>query len=115
ACGTGYSLYSYGTQYGIDPSFALAVFKHESSFGTHGIARQNLSLGNLRCIQAAACQVGYAAFPVGQAGYKAFYALISGPLYVGAGLTTPEQILQRYAPVADNNDPSGYAADVESS
>ena len=26
-----------------------------------------------------------------------------------------KQILQKYAPVGDNNDPSGYAADVESS
>ena len=48
-------------------------------------------------------------------GYSAFYKLISGPLYVGAGLKTPEQILAKYAPVADNNDPSGYAADVEAS
>src|SRR2546430_14819406 len=33
ACGTGYTLYTYGTQYGIDPAFALAVFKHESNYG----------------------------------------------------------------------------------
>src|SRR5882762_4693397 len=115
ACGTGNSLESYGQQYNVDPAFALAVFKHESGYGNAGVAKQNLSLGNLRCIDGAACQGGYAAFPSWQAGYSAFYKLISGPLYVGAGLTTPEQILQRYAPVADNNDPSGYASDVEAS
>ena len=98
-----------------DSAFALAVFKHESGYGNAGVAKQNLSLGNLRCIEGAACQGGYAAFNSWQDGYSAFYKLISGPLYVGSGLTTPEQILRRYAPVADNNDPSGYAADVESS
>jgi len=113
AAGTGNSLESYGQQYGIDPAFALAVMKHESNYGTAGVARQNLSLGNLRCIEGAACVGGYAAFSSWQQGYSAFYKLISGPLYVGAGLTTPEQILQRYAPAGDNNDPSGYAQDVE--
>jgi len=112
ACGTGYTLYTYGTQYGIDPAFALAVFKHESGYGTAGVARSNLSLGNLRCIPSAACVGGFAAFPSWQAGYSAFYKLISGPLYVGAGLTTPEQILARYAPTADNNDPVAYATAV---
>jgi len=115
ACGTGYTLYTYGSQYSIDPSFALAVFRHESSFGKAGVARENLSLGNLRCIQGYACVNGFAAFPSWQAGYSAFYQLIAGPLYVKAGLVTPEAILAKYAPVADNNDPAGYAADVEAS
>ena len=112
ACGTGNSLESYGQQYGIDPAFGLAVFKHESGFGTAGVARQNLSLGNLRCIPDAACQGGYAAFPSWEQGYSAFYKLISGPLYVGSGLTTPEQILARYAPSGDGNNPVAYAEDV---
>ena len=115
ACGTGYSLESYGQQYGIDPAFALAVMKRESSFGKYGRARRNLSLGNLRCIAGYACNDGFAAFNSWQQGYSAFYKLIAGPLYVGSGLTTPEQIMARYAPRADNNDPSGYAADVEAS
>jgi hypothetical protein len=114
ACGTGTQLYTYGKEYGVDPAFALAVFKHESSYGTAGVARQTLSLGNLRCIPDAACQGGYAAFPSWQSGYSAFYKLISGPLYIGSGLVTPEQILAKYAPTADGNDPSQYAADVES-
>ena len=115
AAGSGNAFTLDSAEYNIDDAFALAVFKHESSYGTAGVAKQNLSLGNLRCIEGAACAGGYAAFPTWQAGYSAFYKLISGPLYVGAGLTTPEQILAKYAPVADNNDPSGYAADVEAS
>jgi len=115
ACGTGNAFTLDSAEYNIDDAFALAVMKHESNYGTAGVARQTLSLGNLRCIPDAACVGGFAAFSSWQQGYSAFYKLISGPLYVGAGLTTPEQILAKYAPVADNNDPSGYAADVEAS
>jgi hypothetical protein len=58
---------------------------------------------------------GYARFNSWQDGYQAFYKLISGPLYVGSGLVTPEQILTKYAPSEDNNNPQQYAADVEQS
>jgi hypothetical protein len=113
AKGTGSSLYAYGTQYGINPAFALAVFKHESNYGTAGVATEMHSLGNLRCIPDAACQGGYAAFPTWQEGYSAFYKLISGPLYVGSGLVTPDQIMPKYAPAADRNDPTQYATAVD--
>ena len=43
------------------------------------------------------------------------YKLIAGPSYVGSGLTTPEAILAKYAPTADNNDPVAYATAVEAS
>jgi hypothetical protein len=49
-----------------------------------------------------------------QEGYSAFYKLIAGPLYVGSGLATPEQIIPKYAPAGDNNNLiTSYAADVE--
>jgi hypothetical protein len=115
AKGTGADLYNLGEQYNIDPAFALAVFKHESNYGTAGMAVQTHSLGNLRCIPDAACDNGYASFNSWQDGYAAFYKLISGPLYVGAGLTTPDQIMGKYAPSSDNNDPVAYATDVEQS
>jgi hypothetical protein len=114
AAGTGADLYTLGVQNNIDPAFALAVFKHESNYGTQGVARQSLSLGNLRCIPDAACVGGYAYFNSWQDGYSAFYKLISGPLYVGNGLTTPETIIPRYAPSGDGNDPSHYISVVES-
>lgn len=115
AQGTGQDLYNLGVQYNIDPAFALAVFKHESNYGKFGVAHTSLSLGNLRCIPGAACVGGYAYFNSWQEGYSAFYKLISGPLYVGAGLTTPDKIMARYAPSGDGNDPVGYASDVEQS
>lgn len=113
ACGTGYTLYQYGTQYGIDPGFALAVFKHESNYGLKGVAASSLSLGNIRCAGYPTCIDGYRSYPSWQAGYSDFYKLISGPLYVQAGLVTPDQIMPRYAPSGDGNNPTAYATDVE--
>jgi len=115
ACGTGYTLYSYGTQYGIDPAFALAVFSHESGFGKSGVASQTKSLGNIRCSDGYACIGGFRAYSSWESSYSDFYKLIAGPAYVGSGLTTPEAILAKYAPTADSNDPVAYAADVEAS
>jgi len=115
ADGTGQDLYNLSQQYNIDDAFSLAVFLHESGYGKNGVAASSLSLGNLRCIDGYSCQGGYAYFPTWQAGYEAFYKLISGPLYVKAGLTTPGQILPKYAPTGDSNDPVAYASDVEES
>ena len=113
ACNTGGSLYSLGQQSNIDPAFALAVFWNESGFGRSGMATETLSLGNLRCIDGAACMNGYAAFSSWQDGYAAFYRLVAGSYYAGAGLTTPETILPKYAPVGDGNSPSHYISVVE--
>jgi hypothetical protein len=114
ATGTGQDLYNLGVQNNIDPAFALAVFFNESNFGKAGMASSTRSLGNLRCIPSAACWDGYASFSSWQDGYSAFYKLISGPLYVGSGLTTPETIIPRYAPSGDGNSPSHYASVVNS-
>ncbi len=113
ALGTGQALYDLGVQYGIDPAFALAFFFHESGFGTQGEARSSLSLGNLRCIPNFTCQDGYAWFPTWEAGFAAWYSLISN-LYVKQwGLTTVSQIIPRYAPPTDNNNDAAYIAAVE--
>jgi len=113
-CGTGADLYSLGQQYNIDSAFALAIFWNESNFGRAGTAQSTHSLGNLRCIDGYACQGGYAAFNSWQDGYRAFYKLISGPYYVGSGLTTPEAIMPKYAPSGDGNSPSHYIYVVNS-
>src|SRR4051794_35619807 len=49
AAGTGQALYDLSKKYGIDDAYALAFFQHESTFGTGGVARATLSLGNIRC------------------------------------------------------------------
>ena len=115
ACGTGNVFTLDSAEYNIDDAFAAGVFKHESSYGTSGIASQTHSIGNIRCSDGYACIGGFRSYPSWQAGIDDWFKLISGPLYVGAGLTTPEQILAKYAPSGDGNDPSGYAQDVEQS
>lgn len=115
ACGTGQDLYNLGQQHNIDPAFALAVFFNESNFGKAGEAAYTRSLGNLRPVDDEAFERdGYAAFYTWQDGYKSFYALISGPVYEGAGLITVESIIPVYAPSGDGNSPSHYISTVES-
>ena len=113
AAGKGQSLYDLGTQYGIDPAFALAFFMHESSFGNQGEATKSLSLGNLRCIPNFRCQDNFAQFDTWEDGFKAWYQLIRN-LYVAEwGLTTVDQIIPRYAPQADNNNEQAYIASLK--
>jgi hypothetical protein len=114
ACGTGADLYNLGVQYNVDSAFALAVFWNESGFGRAGMAASTRSLGNLRCIPSAACWNGYAAFSSWSDGYRAFYKLVSGPVYEGANRTTVESIIPVYAPSGDGNAPSHYIGVVES-
>ena len=113
ACGTGQALYDDGVQYGIDPIFALAFFKHESSYGKYGIAAQNLGLGNIRCSDGYQCNHGFRAYPSWQAGYIDWYKLIS--YYVNTWhKNTVDAIVPTYAPTSEN-DTQGYITSIETS
>jgi hypothetical protein len=112
ACGTGEALYADMVQAGINPAFALAVFWHESHFGTLGVARRTHSLGNIRCTPGwPRCLGGYRWYPDWPASYADFAALLTRE-YFPRGLLTVEQILPVYAPAADGNDPAAYIHDV---
>ncbi|MBX5459257.1 MAG: glucosaminidase domain-containing protein [Thermogemmatispora sp.] len=112
ACGTGDILYDVMVQAGINPAFALAIFWHESHFGTLGVARATHSLGNIRCTPSwSRCLGGYRWYPSWQASYTDFAALLTRE-YFPRGLLTVEQILPVYAPAADNNVPAAYISDV---
>jgi hypothetical protein len=115
AAGKGQELYDLGVKYGIDPAFALAFFMHESTFGTAGMARTTLSLGNLRCIPSVPCNNGYAQFGSWEQGFEAWYKLIRN-LYVAQwGLVTVDQIIPTYAPSSDHNNVNGYVAALKHS
>lgn len=101
ACGTGDSLYTSGVQYGIDPAYALAFFRHESGYGRYGVARTTHGLGNIRCTPGYACQAGFRAYSSWQAGYQDWYKLMV--VYGRAGKQTVETILPTYAPASENN------------
>ncbi len=112
AAGTGQALYDLSLKYGIDDAYALAFFEHESTFGTGGVARATLSLGNIRCSEGYQCIEGYRAYQTWQQGYEDWYRLIR-TLYISQwGLRTVEQIVPKYAP-ASENDVAGYIAAVE--
>jgi hypothetical protein len=113
AQGTGQSLYNLSKHYGIDDAYALAFFKHESRYGTTGIARLTLSLGNIRCSAGYQCIQGYRAYPNWQAGYADWYRLIATTYIAEWHLTTVEQIIPVYAPASDGNDVAGYIAAVK--
>lgn len=112
-CGTGQALYNGGTNSRIDPAYALAFFYHESNFGTKGVARTNLGLGNIRCTDGYACNEGYRAYPSWEAGYNDWYNLISQLYVKDWGLTTVDTIIPKYAPTADNNNEAAYIGNVK--
>ncbi len=113
AAGTGQALYDLSVQSGIDDAYALAFFEHESAFGTTGVARATLSLGNIRCSTGYVCLSGYRAYSSWVAGYADWYHLIRA-LYVNQWhLLTVAQIIPVYAPVGDGNDVPGYIRAVE--
>ena len=108
------SLFANVSQYcGLDPAFVLAFYMHESSFGLSGEARSSLSPGNLRCIPGVKCQDGYAWFDSWQDGLMVQCRLLKNLYVDGWGLTTPEQIIPKYAPAADHNNEAGYEYALE--
>jgi len=103
AAGTGQDMYTLGVEYGIDPVYALAFFKEESSFGTTGVAQVTHSIGNSRCSAGYSCYLGYRAYGSWQEGYQDWYQLIKN-LYIGQwGKSTVEEIIPTYAPPSEND------------
>ena len=114
AVGNGQAFYDLGVKYGVDPAFMLAFYVHESAAGTVGAAVATRSVGNIICAGWAGSCIGrFRAYNSYVQAAEDWYQLITGPLYIGAGLTTPDLITPRYAPSSDNNDPNGYAKTVE--
>src|SRR5262249_1613046 len=106
ACGTGKAMYNDGVQIGIDPVFALAFFKHESSYGKYGIAALNKGLGNIRCSSGYVCKGGFRAYATWEEGYDDWYHLIR--YYIDTWhKNTIDAIVPTYAPSSEN-DTSGY-------
>jgi hypothetical protein len=83
ACGTGQSLYDEGYKHNINAEFALAVFSEGSEFG------------KLPCSPTPACITFHKTW---QNSYKAWYDMIAGPDFVGAGLTSPSAVIAKLNP-----------------
>jgi hypothetical protein len=113
AKGIGATMYRLGVQYGIDPVFALAFFRHESSFGLRGMAITTMSIGNIRCTPGWRCDPsgGYRAYASWAAGVADWYTLIK-EVYIADGRDQVSTIIPKYAPAGDNNDEQAYIASV---
>jgi hypothetical protein len=114
ASGKGESLYNLGIKYGIDPVYALAFFMHESSFGTTGVARKTLSLGNIRATSGYAAYDGYRKYTSWEEGFEDWYRLIKVQYIETWNLSTVDQIIPVYAPSSDHNDVTAYIQSVKS-
>jgi len=86
-----------GQKYGVDPALVVAISGIESSFGKHTFRPHN-AWGWMSGSNWQSWEQGISTVTKG---------LSQG--YIREGLTTPEQIVRKYAPASDGNDESRWA------
>lgn len=116
-------MYNIFKEYGIPAELGLAFFYVESRCGTLGICKQydTKSIGNVRSpenpkyggINISTPQGLYTRYSTWVNGTKDWCERILGPKYVGMGLDTIEEILPKYAPSFDNNNPAAYVNSLQ--
>ena len=110
--------YQESVRTGVDDAFALAFFKHESSYGKTGEVPTTKSIGNIRYTQLCTDKYGgtnhegFCKYPTWKASVTHWYNLIKDG-YVDQGYDTLGEIIARYAPCSENNI-NDYIADVTS-
>lgn len=98
--------------YNLDRAIALAFFRHESTYGTQGIAKRSLNWGNLRSgARAHKQESGFGFYHTWAESLTDWCQLIK-VRYIGRGLLTVRQVLPIYAPSSDGNAPRRYADQV---
>lgn len=113
------------TGYGLDPTFLLAMFNHESSMGKAGVAIITHSWGNTRAPSFGPLPIGETPgrtglFPIFRDwldGCKSTCARLVEPTWVYAGRTSIREIFDHpsgkvWAPAGDLNDPASYLGAV---
>lgn len=115
ATGSGQWFVDYGARYGIDPSYALAVFIHESSAGTNPAwagwitaTQTTHNIGNIVCAGYPTCHGRFRSYRSWEEGIADWYRLIAVEYRDGRGLTSMRDIIPIYAPAADGNDVASY-------
>ena len=91
----------------------MALFWHESHYGTRGMARQTDSVGNMRPLDGQPELNGYRFYRTWQESVDDTYRLLGE--YARHGAPTIATALPVWAPPADGNDVSAYVADVQDS
>ena len=107
---------------GVDPLFLLAIFWHESRFGTVGICAKygTRSPGNTRSSSTGLGEViqtekgRFVRYPSWVEGFRDAAHRLVDPRYpyARAGAVTVEEIIPIWAPRSDGNDPAAYIASV---
>jgi hypothetical protein len=112
--------YSAVVTLGVSPAFILAIFQHESNYGREGFAAVNKSPGNTRSsmtgigILTQTTKGPFIRYPNWAEGFRDLAWRLVKPdyVYVQEGRRTIEQIITRFAPASDGNNPTGYIATV---
>lgn len=121
AAGEAASIYGVVTSYGVDPAVFLAIFQHESSFGTAGVATRTRNPGNLVYTPSAAEFGGvksgrWASFGTWTQGAAATANLLriygAGEIRPGVDTSTVRTLPFVWAPASDNNAPKAYGASL---
>ena len=122
AAGEADSGYDLVVSYSVDPAFALAIFRHESQYGTRGICREydTKNPGNVRTSRLGLGTVietprgRFVKFQSWAEGWRELAYRLVDPTFVYAqrNAITIEQIIPIWAPPADGNAPEAYIQSV---
>lgn len=106
----------------VDPLFALAVFRHESSYGRSGISLvyQTKNPGNTRSSRTGVGEVistergPFVRYPSWEEGFRdlAFRLVDQEFVYAQRGLRTVAEVIPTWAPASDGNAPEAYIQSV---
>ena len=99
-----------GRVLGVDPAVVMAIFHHESVYGTRGMAVLTHSVGNIRPLLGQPSLDGYRYYSSWEQGIDDCFRLLISYARHGAG--TIPQAIPVWAPPSDNNDDGAYIASV---
>lgn len=113
-------MYNAAISQGVDPAVLLAVFGHESSYGSAGIAVGTRNGFGLRFYGndsyggvAGGPGNGWYTFPTWTAGAQHVSELLASGMYGGStSYNTVRTFPARYAPSSDGNNPASYGASL---
>lgn len=105
--GEAQGIYQAALRNGVNPAFVAGLAGAESSFGTAGYARGTKN------------PYGYGVYlnkryPTYAAATDAMTKSLSGSLYKGAGLRNIQDIINKYTPTSDGNDPVAHVRNIKS-
>lgn len=90
----------------INAGVVFGMFAVETGWGSSNLFLNNNNVGGLECIKGYACNGRWASFPTVRESFQNKIRILK-TIYVGEGLVTLNQVINKYAP-SDENDVEGY-------